>query len=207
MFNYLIFDVDGTILDTEAAILKSLQNVMACEGEEYQIEELRFALGIPGKETLRRLYVTDVERIHLKWAKAVLEFSEEVKVFKGLEEILKVLSNKPVKMGIVTSKTHQELKDEFDPFGLSSFFQYTINANDTEKHKPHPDPLLACLEGLGATQRDAIYIGDSIYDMQCAKSAGVRFALALWGAKTVERFESADYILKEPNDILTLINH
>ncbi len=207
MFHYLIFDVDGTILDTEAAILKSLQKVLAREGEEYQMEELRFALGIPGKETLRRLKLTDVERIHLEWAKEVLEFSGEVNVFKGLKEILKVLADKSVKMGIVTSKTHQELKDEFDPFGLSSYFQYTINANDTEKHKPHPDPLLACLEGLGATQQDAIYIEDSIYDMQCAKSAGVKFALALWGAKTVERFESADYILKEPKDILTLINH
>ena len=50
MFNYLIFDVDGTILDTETAILKSLQKVLACEGEEYQTEELRFALGIPGRK-------------------------------------------------------------------------------------------------------------------------------------------------------------
>ncbi len=205
MFNDLIFDVDGTILDTEAVILKSLQKVLAREGEKYQIEELRFALGIPGKETLRRLNVTNVEHIHSRWTKTILEFSEEVNVFKGLEEVLKVLSNQPVKMGIVTSKTHQEIKDEFDPFGLSPYFQYTINANDTEKHKPHPDPLLACLKGLGATKRDAIYIGDTVYDMQCAKSAGVRFALALWGAKTVEGFESADYILKEPKDILTLL--
>ncbi|GIN57357.1 hypothetical protein J8TS2_16760 [Lederbergia ruris] len=43
--------------------------------------------------------------------------------------------------------------------------------------------------------------------MQCAKSAGVKFALALWGSKTVERFESADYILKEPKDILTLVRN
>jgi len=207
MFNYLIFDVDGTILDTEATILKSLQKVLAREGEEYQIEELRFALGIPGKETLQRLNMTHAECIHSEWTKEILKFTDEVNVFKGLEEIIKVLSNKNVTMGIVTSKTHQELKDEFDPFGLSSYFKYTINANDTEKHKPNPDPLLACLEGLGANQSDAIYIGDSIYDMQCAESAGVRFALALWGAKTVERFESADYILKEPKDILSLINN
>ena len=151
--------------------------------------------------------MTDVERIHLNWAKTVLDFSDEVNVFHGLEEMLKVLSNKRVEMGIVTSKTHQELKYEFDPFGLSPFFQYIINANDTEKHKPHPDPLLACLEGLAAPRRDAVYIGDSIYDMQCAKSAGVKFALALWGARSVERFESPDYILKKPEDILTLINH
>lgn len=205
MFNYLIFDVDGTILNTEEAILKSLQKVLASEGRNYRTEELRFALGIPGKETLRRLNLIDIERIHLKWSKSVLDFSKDVSVFDGLEEVLKVLSSRSIKMGIVTSKTHQELENEFDPFGLNSFFNYTINADDTEKHKPHPAPLLECLNGLGATQRDSIYIGDSIYDMECAKRAGVRFALALWGAKTTEQFESADYILKEPKDILTLI--
>ncbi|TQS75121.1 HAD family hydrolase [Ornithinibacillus gellani] len=207
MFNYLIFDVDGTILDTEAAILKSLQHVLASEGKEYQTEELRFALGIPGKETLRRLHVTDVERVHSKWSNTVLAFSKEVQVFKEIEEILTDLFNKHVKMGIVTSKTQQEMKDEFAPFGLNDFFQFTINADDTENHKPYPDPLLACLDGLDASQHDAIYIGDSIYDMQCAKSAGVKFALALWGAKTVEGFESADFILENPKDILTLIEN
>lgn len=205
MFKYLIFDVDGTILDTEAAILQSLQKVLASEGEKYQLDELRFALGIPGKETLHRLQIKDVEGIHAKWSKEILNCSAEVHVFEGLENILQLLSNKSIQMGIVTSKTHQELKDEFDPFRLSGLFQYMINASDTEKHKPHPEPLLACLKGLAAPPQDAIYIGDSIYDLQCAKSAGVKFALALWGAKTVEGFETADYILEEPRDIFTLI--
>ncbi|MEG0450304.1 MAG: HAD hydrolase-like protein, partial [Lysinibacillus sp.] len=76
---------------------------------------------------------------------------------------------------------------------------------DTEKHKPHPEPLLVCLEGLHATKNEAVYIGDSIYDMQCANSAGVKFALALWGSKTTNGFESADYVLNAPKDILNII--
>ncbi|MFJ7935990.1 HAD family hydrolase [Sporosarcina sp. NPDC096371] len=205
MFECVIFDVDGTILDTEKAILKSLQKVLREEGEYYQLEDLRFALGIPGKETLRRLNVIDVERVHPKWSQTVLEFSQEVQIFKDLKEIIKVLSESPIKTGIVTSKTKQELIDEFEPFGLSSFFEHTICANDTENHKPHPEPLLVCLEGVNATKNEAIYIGDSIYDMQCANSAGVKFALALWGSKTTKGFESADYVLNEPKDILNII--
>ena len=201
----MIFDVDGTILDTEKAILKSLQKVLNEEGKDYQLEDLRFALGIPGKETLRRINVTEVERVHPKWSKTVLEFSQDVSVFQDLENIIKELSESPVRTGIVTSKTRQELVDEFVPFGLSSFFEYTICASDTEKHKPHPEPLLACLDGLDANHDETVYIGDSIYDMQCAKSAGVKFALALWGSKTTEGFELADFILKEPKDILDLI--
>ena len=205
MLKYVIFDVDGTILDTEKAILKSLQKVLKEESKDYQLEDLRFALGIPGKETLRRLNIIDVERVHPKWSKTVLEFSHEVSVFQDLENVLKILSESPVRTGIVTSKTKQELVDEFEPFGLNSFFEYTISASDTEKHKPHPDPLLACLDGLNANQDETIYIGDSIYDMQCANSAGVKFALALWGSKTTDGFESADFVLKEPKDILDLI--
>ena len=205
MFKYVIFDVDGTILDTEKAILKSLQKVLKEEEKDYQLEDLRFALGIPGIETLKKLNVTDLERVHSKWSETVLEFSQEVSVFQGLENVIKTLSKSPVRTGIVTSKTKQELIDEFEPFGLSSFFEYTICANDTERHKPHPEPLLACLDGLNANQDETIYIGDSIYDMQCAKSAGVKFALALWGSKTTEGFESAEFVLKEPNAMLNLI--
>lgn len=205
MFKYVIFDVDGTILDTEKAILKSLQKVLKEEGKDYELEDLRFALGIPGIKTLKKLNVTELERVHPKWSETVLEFSHEVSVFQDLENVIKTLSESPVRTGIVTSKTKQELIDEFEPFGLSSFFEYTICASDTEKHKPHPEPLLACLDGLNANQDETIYIGDSIYDMQCAKSAGVKFALALWGSKTTEEFESADFVLKEPKDILDLI--
>ncbi|CEG22799.1 Pyrophosphatase PpaX [Planococcus massiliensis] len=206
MFKYVIFDVDGTILDTERAILKSLDQVLREEGHAYPIEELRFALGIPGQETLRKLKVNDMERVHSKWSQAVLEFSHEVEVFEGLREVIQSLPVIPVRTGIVTSKTKQQLADEFEPFGLTSNFEQIVCADDTKNHKPHPDPLLLCLAKLNAPPNEAIYIGDSVYDMQCAKEAGVKFALALWGAKRRKGFESADYVLAEPKDMLQLLN-
>ena len=205
MFKYVIFDVDGTILDTEKAILKSLQKVLKEEGQDYQQEDLRFALGIPGDATLQRLGIPDIERVSPKWSKTVLEFSQEVHIFDGLKEVIEALSASPIRTGIVTSKTKQEVIDEFDPFGISNHFEHIICATDTKNHKPHPEPLLVCLEKMKAIKDESIYIGDSIYDMQCAKSAGVKFALALWGSKSTEGFESADFILKEPKDILGLI--
>ena len=205
MFKYVIFDVDGTILDTEKAILKSLQKVLKEEGQDYQQEDLRFALGIPGDATLQRLGIPDIERVSPKWSQTVLEFSQEVHIFDGLKEVIEALSASPIRTGIVTSKTKQEVIDEFDPFGISNHFEHIICATDTKNHKPHPEPLLVCLEKMKAIKDESIYIGDSIYDMQCAKSAGVKFALALWGSKSTEGFESADFILKEPKDILGLI--
>ena len=205
MFKYVILDVDGTILDTEKAILKSLQKVLKEEGEDYEQEDLRFALGIPGDVTLKRLGIPDIERVSPKWSQTVLEFSQDVHIFDGLKEVIEAISASPIRTGIVTSKTKQEVIDEFDPFGISNHFEHIICATDTENHKPHPEPLLVCLERMKAIKDESIYIGDSIYDMQCTKSAGVKFALALWGSKSTEGFESADFILKEPKDILGLI--
>jgi HAD superfamily hydrolase (TIGR01549 family) len=205
MYKAIIFDVDGTILDTEKAILKSLQKILRHElNKEFPLEELRFALGIPGKETLKRLHISDIDRVHPSWCKAVLEFSHEVSLFNSIEGVIKELYGSEIKTGIVTSKTKQELIDEFDPFSLGSFFEHTICANDTEKHKPHPEPLLTCLERLNIPPENALYIGDSIYDMQCAQQAGVKFGLALWGAKTTEGFE-VDHIFSEPEEILQII--
>ncbi len=206
MLKAIIFDVDGTILDTEQAILQSLQRTLREEtAKEYTLDELRFALGIPGKDTLQQLNVDDIETVYQKWSTAVLDFSQEVSVFPKLEAVIQSLASKPIQLGIVTSKTRQEVTDEFDPFGLSNYFTHIISASDTEQHKPHPEPLLACLELLQVAPEDAIYIGDSIYDLQCAKQAGAKFALALWGAKTTKGYEEADYVLQEPKDILTLI--
>lgn len=206
MFKYAIFDVDGTILDTEKVILQSFQNVLKEEGKEYPLEELRFALGIPGKESLRRLQIMDVDRVHAKWSQTELAFSQEVPLFNGVKDIIELLSESPIRMGIVTSKTKQALEEGFERFGMGRFFECTICVNDTKHHKPHPEPLLVCLERMNAAQHEAIYIGDSIYDMQCAQRAGVKFALALWGAKKTEGFESADFLLHEPKDLLEIIN-
>lgn len=205
MVKAIIFDVDGTILDTEQAILQSLQRTLL-EGtdQQYSLEDLRFALGIPGKDTLMRLNIDNIDEVHRKWSAAVLDFSHEVTVFEKLEEVIQQLAAKPLLLGIVTSKTAQEVTDEFDPFGLSHYFKHIVSASDTEKHKPHPEPLLKCLDELQVAPEDAIYIGDSKYDLQCAKQAGAKFALALWGAKSTNVFEEADYVLYEPKDILGL---
>ncbi|MDT3497553.1 HAD family hydrolase [Bacillus toyonensis] len=206
MITSLVFDVDGTILDTEKAILKSLQKVLKEELKvDYELQDLRFALGIPGKETLKKLNVQNIDVVHPKWCESVLDFSHEVSVFEELEAVIKELSLSKLKLGIVTSKTKQELIDEFEPFGLSGHFKHIICACDTDKHKPHPEPLLTCLKQLDVPSNETVYIGDSIYDLQCAKSANVKFALALWGSKTKEGFEKADYVLNTPKDILNLI--
>lgn len=204
MYNYLLFDIDGTIIDTERAVISSLQKVLKVEkGIDYPASELSFVLGIPGSAALRQLNVANPEEAGQKWNEYMKEFYNDIRVFPDLEEIIKQLHNLKIKTGIVTSKTKQELIDDFDPFGLHNYFDHIICADDTSKHKPDPEPIAKCLEMGKASPSETIYIGDTSYDMQCAQSAGVDFALALWGAKDATLH--AKIKLNQPKEILDLI--
>ena len=122
--------------------------------------------------------------------------------FYGIEELLKQLSLN-YKLGIVTSKTKEEYEEEVVHFGLNKYFGIIICADDTKKHKPNPEPLLKYMELANAKNNEIIYIGDSIYDMQCAKASNVDFVFAKWGNKR-QNIE-AKYTLNQPLELLNRI--
>ncbi|NLO82921.1 MAG: HAD family hydrolase [Clostridiales bacterium] len=204
MYNCIIFDIDGTLLDSETADLSSLQKLLFEElNKNFSFDELRFALGIPGEVALGKFGIVNVSECNMKWNKYFKEFSNLIKVFDGIEETLIKLNKMGIFTGIVTSKTKKEYLNDFVPFGLSNYFKLVICADDTEKHKPNPDPILKFIELSGADKSKTIYIGDTKYDMDCAFNAGIDFALALWGAKSSKGI-NANYILDNPRQILEL---
>lgn len=206
MLEAIIFDVDGTIIDTELAMLNSLQRTLREEKNQFVThDEIRFVLGIPGKDALRMMELQPVDELHRIWSDAVLDFFHDVDVFNGMRETLHKLKDSGLKLAIVTSKIKLSMEEEFKPFQLNHLFEDILDADDTEKHKPDPQPLIKSLENLNLTANQAIYVGDSIYDMQSAHAAGMRFALALWGAKKTEGFEAADFILQDPQDLLRFL--
>lgn len=201
----IIFDVDGTMLDTERAQLKALQQVLEQHDLTYTMDELRLVFGIPGKEALKRLGVEAINEVHKEWDKAVAAYMDEVQLFYGIEEALEKLKTQGIKLGIVTSKTRVQFVNEFQPFGLNDYFTSIITADDAPKTKPDPAPLQLCLTELAVEPTDAVYIGDTIFDYQCAKGADVHFALALWGAHSTTGMDDATYRLETAEGISTLI--
>ena len=204
MYSCIIFDIDGTIIDTELAVLLSLQKLLSEEhNKKYSFEELRFALGIPGEAALKKLGITNISESFNKWSIYLKEYFHHVKVFDDIVETIVELKEMGVLIGIVTSETKEEFLNDFVPFGLSHYFNLVVCADDTEKHKPDPEPILKFIELSGADKSKTIYIGDTKYDMNCATSAGVDFALALWGAKSSKGI-NANYILESPKQIVEL---
>ncbi len=183
-YKEIVFDVDGTLIDTEYAVLHSLQDtIYHFTGETPETESLTFALGLTGEDALLRLSIADVNLALTYWEQALKSYKDSVQVFDGIEMLLRDLTTKGFRLGIVTSKTREEFDADFACFDIERYFTTIICADDTAKHKPNPDPLVKYMEKSGCRRTDILYIGDSIYDRQCAEAAHCDFALALWGAK------------------------
>ena len=204
MFECIIFDVDGTLIDTEFTVKKSLQKLLLEETQkEYSWDELDFILGIPGHVTLEKFGLKNVHEASRRWNSYMIDFKHKVKVYDGIEETLRRLKAQHITTGLVTSKTHTELNDDFIHFGLMPYLDFYVSASDTARHKPFPDPLLKFMEISGIKAEQAIYIGDTAYDQQAADAARVKFGLAMWGAKNPDQIKA--YVqIGNPSEILNL---
>lgn len=201
-YKHIVFDIDGTLLDSEQADLSALKRVIhELQGEECDTTKLRFALGIPGEVALKRLGFKDTLMANKLWNRYMKELAYTMRLFDGIRELIIELSNRGIQLGIVTSKNKQEYATDFIPFGLASYFTTVITVDDCILPKPSAEPLLSYLSKTGANPKDVIYIGDTSYDCECAHNAKIDFGLAMWGHPSVNSGNIL-YSFKTPDEIL-----
>ena len=203
-YKHIVFDIDGTLIDTEYAVLHSLkETIKELSERDILCSELKFALGITGTDALKKLEIKETSYALELWDKNMRNYTNTIKVFDGIIELLRELQCLDYEMGIVTSKTREEFTHDFCPFGISHYFKTIICADDTQKHKPSAEPLLKYMELSKTGNSKVLYIGDSKYDSKCAENAGIDFALAVWGSHN-KRIK-ANYFLERPADLLTAV--
>lgn len=194
-YDVVVFDVDGTLINTEETILFSLQHMLLrMTGHLYPFEKLYFALGITGAEALRWLELPEPDKAMEMWLAYMGRYEYLQKPFDGIDEIVQWLNAAGVRLGIVTSRTKPEFQKSTAQYNFIKYFDTVVNADDTVKHKPEPEPMLCLLEKMAAEPSKVLYIGDSVYDMECARKAGVDGALALWGAHFPEQIHAVHKI-------------
>lgn len=150
------------------------------------------------------LKIPDIEDALKRWDRNMKLLQHTIQPFQGIKECLQSLLSKGYLLGIVTSKTYQEYHSDFEPLGLADFFSTIVCADDTDEHKPKVAPLVAYLAKAHINPENALYIGDSIYDIQCADNAGVDSGLVLW-SNNVSNPIRADYYFKTPHDISKIL--
>ena len=204
-YKHIVFDVDGTLLDTAETSLKCLQRVFVeVLGVEYPMEELRPLFGIPCAEIAQMYHCPDVEYTVKTWQRYDHEAKSSVLLFDGIREVLDRLYDTDYILGVVTSRSRPEVEQQMPMFKLDKYFKTSICSDDTDRRKPYPDPLLKYMELTGASADEVLYIGDSKHDMECAKAAGIAGALAGWGSMSFE-IEEAAYVFAKPEEILTFL--
>ena len=201
-YTTIIFDLDGTLVDSDYYNMTSLKNAInKVENRNLTLEEVKKVSGAPAKATLELLGVTKHEEVVAEWDAEFFRQKGRADYFKGMEEALDALKSSGIYIGIVTSRDKSEYEAFFSHLGLYERFETVIFASDTEKHKPHPEPILKFLDVSGRGKQGAIYIGDTRFDRDAAQGAGIDFALAGWSLHDVP----CEYVLAHPGALLDII--
>lgn len=207
----VLFDLDGTLLDTIPHILASFRYATETVlGAALPDDVLIENVGVPLPQQMRLL--TDDEATAERLLAAYREFNhathdEMARLYDGTLETLEALAACGPPMGVVTSKSTAMARRGLDLFGLTRFFRVVVTADDTARHKPDPEPLLYAANALGVEASRCLYVGDSPHDIAAGRAAGALTAAAPWGVSSRARLEEAgpDVVLGDVRDVVALV--
>ena len=206
-----LFDLDGTLIDSGPIILASMRHAAATVlGVEIDEKKVRAAIGGPGLVAqMRDLDPDRVEELVEAYRAHNEPLHDELEAFDQMLAVLAVLRERGHQLGIVTAKRRSTVDLAFERFPpLRDLTEVLIGSDDTERHKPAPDPLLEALARLGAVPVDAAYVGDSPFDVRAAKAGGL-FAVAVgWGGIHDDQkllAENPDVLIHEPEELLDVL--
>ena len=182
-FPVVLFDLDGTVIDSGAIILASMRHAAReVLGVEVPDEQLMAAVGGPGLEAqMQALSPERADELVTVYRAHNEPLHDELVCCVGMDEVLVQLKDEGRRLGIVTAKRRQTVELAFARIPIEHLFETVVGGDETKKHKPDPEPLLLALERLGAAPDDAVYVGDAPFDVKAAKAAGLYSVGVSWG--------------------------
>ncbi len=199
MIDTLIFDFDGTLMDTNGVILRSWQHTYrTLTGHEGDEEYILRTFGEPLELSLKNAFAD--------------HFSAMISLFPGVSEMLKEAKSRGYKMGIATSRVAETLYEGLQKYDLTDLFDEIVTVEEVSSHKPDPECIFKVLEKLGSKPENAVMVGDSRLDMMCAKNAGVKAVLVAWSLSLkgmalgdFPEAEAPDGIIRTPMELFDIL--
>jgi pyrophosphatase PpaX len=209
-FNVVLFDLDGTVIDSGAIILASMRHAAKeVLGTEVPDEALMAAVGGPGLEAQMHALAPDrVDELVSVYRAHNEPLHDGLVCCTGIDDLLVRLKDEGRRLGIVTAKRRATVELAFAQVPIAHLFDTVVGGDETERHKPDPQPLLLALERLEARPEDAAYIGDAPFDVQAAKAAGLFSVAVTWGgihARERLEAETPDSIVDTPDELYAVL--
>jgi HAD superfamily hydrolase (TIGR01509 family) len=206
----IIFDFDGTLLDSYNAHIAAYKEVFTSIGLELKEEELTKRFGKSTKSILSGIlptqFLPEVERLAKKKHELFSKRLHEVKLYPGVKETLKALKKRSISIALASSMNRASLRKILDRFGIKQYFDTVISAKDVKRGKPYPDILLEAAKRLGKKTGECLVIGDSIYDILAARNAGVKVTIVGNNPYQIEEIKKQNVpIVRSIKDILSLL--
>lgn len=208
----VLFDFDGTLMDTNEIIIESWQHTFrTLTGKEGDVEQILESFGEILRDTVQRFFPgCDVEKtVEIYRSYQVSFYKKLIRMFPGMPELVDELKRKGYKLAVVTSRLRPTTEEGLEKYGLEHTFDYVVTADDTDKHKPDPEPALIALRKLNSRPEEAIMVGDTMYDMGCGKNAGVSTVMVNWamaaGAQKKMSSFQPDFTIDRPEELWDVI--
>lgn len=206
----VLFDLDGTLLDTLALIRESMRFATATVlGHPLSDDVLMRNVGVPLIVQMREFSEEKADELLLTYREHNNRVHDTmIREYPGVEQALEWVVSSGLKTGVVTSKLRSGAMRGLERFSLERFFDVVIGADDVDRHKPDPYPLLHAAQAIGVDPRVCAYVGDSPHDMTAARGAGMVAISATWGVSSVERLEEAgaQYHAHSMQDVVSILS-
>ncbi|HET7580627.1 MAG TPA: pyrophosphatase PpaX [Bacillales bacterium] len=205
----ILFDLDGTLINTNELIISSFLHTLGHYFPgEYRREHVVDFIGEPLEESFERVDSDRVEELVEVYRKHNIEHHDElVQEYEGVFETVEALHQQGFKLGVVTTKRRRTVEMGLKISRLDSFFDTVVTFDDVSRAKPDPEPLNRALSMLEASAEKAMMVGDSVFDIQAGKNAGTYTAGVGWSIKggNVLRAEKPDVMLETMPDLLDIL--
>jgi len=192
-FPVVLFDLDGTIVDSGWIILASYRHATTTVlGRDYPDEVLLARVGAGDlEEQMREFDAEKADELAHAYREFYAPLHSELEAFPGMLDLLEKLDDEDRTVGIVSAKRHDIVQLAVEALGFGDRLDIVVGSDEAPRGKPHPDQILLAMEKLGAEPDDTAYVGDAPFDIAAARNAGVHAIGVTWGGiHTRERMES-----------------
>lgn len=208
----ILFDLDGTILDTNDLIIESfIQSLKGVVPEPFGREHIIPSMGQPLSAQMQLFSgLEDVSHLVAAYREINLRLHDDyVKPFPGVQEVLAGLQAHGIQLGIVTTKMRMTTERGLRYAGLYDYImpRGIVTIDDVMNPKPHPEPVLMAVEALGADPAATLMVGDSVVDIEAAEAAGVASVGVAWSLKGEEKLRQsgARHIIHDMRELYELV--